>query len=226
MEDPSAREEPRAVNQYLLGDVIGEGQFGKVLQHQWQWWCWRGNPLGSQVREAMNSKTAKRVAIKKLSMERVKKARAIGMVRRSTEDWLASAVHEDWAMLQVKQEVAVIKLLQKHVHKHVVKVFEVIEQRDNHNKVLPATVAQSNPHLWHVQERVYFIMELVKGGTLQRVMESAVGHKVPVDPLRSYFKHLMRGLAHIHEKGNHASTAVVLRTAQLADHFDHRHCTP
>ena len=32
MEDPSAREEPRAVNQYLLGDVIGEGQFGKVLQ--------------------------------------------------------------------------------------------------------------------------------------------------------------------------------------------------
>lgn len=144
MEDPSAREEPRAVNQYLLGDVIGEGQFGKV-------------------REAMNSKTAKRVAIKKLSMERVKKARAIGMV---------------------KQEVAVIKLLQKHVHKHVVKFFEVIEQRDNHNK-----------------ERVYFIMELVKGGTLQRVMESAVGHKVPVDPLRSYFKHLMRGLAHIHEKG-------------------------
>ena len=143
MEDPSAREEPRAVNQYLLGDVIGEGQFGKVLQHQWQWWCWRGNPLGSQVREAMNSKTAKRVAIKKLSMERVKKARAIGMVRRSTEDWLASAVHEDWAMLQVKQEVAVIKLLQKHAHKHVVKFFEVIEQRDNHNKVLPATVVQS-----------------------------------------------------------------------------------
>lgn len=134
-------EKTRVVGNYILGDVIGQGSFGKV-------------------REAMD-RTGRRVAVKKLSMERVKRARATDMVR---------------------QEVSISKQLQKYSHRHVVKTIEVIEQTEP-------------------KERLFIVMELVKGGTLQRLIDTAPSHRLDPDPMRSYFRHLMHGLAHIHEKG-------------------------
>ena len=48
-------------------------------------------------------------------------------------------------------------------------------------------------------------MELIKGGSLKNLMDAnqAAGKMgLPLDEMRSYFLHLMLGLAHIHEKGS------------------------
>lgn len=142
MESDSDDEEHSHVGDYVLGGVIGEGSYGKV-------------------RDAMQ-RNGLRVAIKKLSMGRVKRAKAMQMVRH---------------------EIEITKHLMQYPHKNVVKVSEVIEDTET------------------TPGRVYFVMELIKGGSLKYLLDNSPDARMELSAMRSYFTHLMHGLAHIHEKG-------------------------
>eukprot|EP00303_Exanthemachrysis_gayraliae_P001841 CAMPEP_0206011696 /NCGR_PEP_ID=MMETSP1464-20131121/13677_1 /ASSEMBLY_ACC=CAM_ASM_001124 /TAXON_ID=119497 /ORGANISM="Exanthemachrysis gayraliae, Strain RCC1523" /LENGTH=330 /DNA_ID=CAMNT_0053385375 /DNA_START=29 /DNA_END=1018 /DNA_ORIENTATION=+ len=84
---------PKMVKQYMMGEILGEGSFGKV-------------------REAIDSETLRRVAVKKIDRRRLRKARG--------------------AEEQVRREIAVQRGLK---HKHIVELIETIQPPDKPDKM-------------------------------------------------------------------------------------------
>eukprot|EP00656_Telonema_subtile_P044418 TRINITY_DN5067_c0_g1_i1.p1 TRINITY_DN5067_c0_g1~~TRINITY_DN5067_c0_g1_i1.p1 ORF type:complete len:510 (+),score=65.97 TRINITY_DN5067_c0_g1_i1:152-1681(+) len=82
----------------------------------------------------------------------------------------------------VRREIEITKHLKQYPHHNVVKVSDVIEDLEGSTDT-------------------YLVMELIKGGSLSYLLEATPAGRLPLDAMRSYFNHLMHGLAHIHEKG-------------------------
>lgn len=132
------RTQPKMVNQYILGDVIGEGSYAKV-------------------REAVESTTNRKVAIKILARRKLKRLPA----GEST----------------VKKEVEVLSKL-RHVN--------IVEHIDYF------TIDE--------KEKIYIVLELVNGGTLQGLIERSTNGIMPRKQAQSIFRQLLSACEYIHSR--------------------------
>jgi len=78
----------------------------------------------------------------------------------------------------VRNEIGIMQTLSKRSHQNVINVFEVIEG-----------------------ECVHIVMELIKGCSLNRLMETLEGRRMDANQMRSYFRQMLLGVAHCHAFG-------------------------
>ncbi|KAJ1629020.1 kinase-like domain-containing protein [Pavlovales sp. CCMP2436] len=130
----------KMVKQYMMGEMLGEGSYGKV-------------------REAIDSNTLRRVAVKIVDRRRLRRMRG--------------------AEEQQRREISVQRLL---MHPGVVELVEVVNLEEKPDKM-------------------YIVLELVTGGSLQDLLGSYPDGKLPLALCHRFFLQLLRALEHCHTRG-------------------------
>merc|ERR1711937_157991 len=124
----------------------------------------------------MHTGSCLKVAIKKINMVRVRKDMKKG------------------ALEMVKTEVKILQKLSKRVHQNVIKISDVI------------TVVKETDDGKNKGERVHIVMELIKGCSLRRLMDTvkdknAKNRCLPPKQMCSYCRQMLDGIAHCHALG-------------------------
>eukprot|EP00188_Purpureofilum_apyrenoidigerum_P001305 Plantae.Rhodophyta-Purpureofilum_apyrenoidigerum.ctg17027.p1 GENE.Plantae.Rhodophyta-Purpureofilum_apyrenoidigerum.ctg17027~~Plantae.Rhodophyta-Purpureofilum_apyrenoidigerum.ctg17027.p1 ORF type:complete len:429 (+),score=109.90 Plantae.Rhodophyta-Purpureofilum_apyrenoidigerum.ctg17027:91-1377(+) len=81
-------------------------------------------------------------------------------------------------MENVKREIAIMKSMKKHPN-----LIELIEVMDE-----------------EAERKIYIVLELANGCSLQELLESTPDQRLPEPQVRHYFRQLMMGLRHLHGK--------------------------
>ena len=160
----------KMVRQYLMGDMLGEGAQGKVKEavrvrvRARVWVRARArvranpNPNHGKVKEAVDSQTLRRVAIKIVNLRQLRKV-------RSAEE-------------NLKHELAIHRRLKQANVVELIEEFRVAEK-----------------------EKLYVVLELVNGGSLQQLADSRPEHILPEALAARFTRMLFSGLAYCHSKG-------------------------
>ena len=160
----------KMVRQYLMGDMLGEGAQGKVKEavrvrvRARVWIRARArvranpNPNHGKVKEAVDSQTLRRVAIKIVNLRQLRKV-------RSAEE-------------NLKHELAIHRRLKQANVVELIEEFRVAEK-----------------------EKLYVVLELVNGGSLQQLADSRPEHILPEALAARFTRMLFTGLAYCHSKG-------------------------
>ncbi|KAG8469620.1 hypothetical protein KFE25_006075 [Diacronema lutheri] len=130
----------KMVRQYMMGEMLGEGSYGKV-------------------REAIDSTTLRRVAVKIVDKRRLRRLRG--------------------AEEQQRREIAVQRMLK---HEGIVELIEVIALEEKPDKM-------------------YIVLELVTGGSLQDLLGSYPDGRLPLALCHRFFAQLLRALGYCHTRG-------------------------
>lgn len=129
----------KMVRQYLMGDLLGEGAQGKV-------------------KEAVDSESLRRVAIKIINLRQLRK------VRNAEEN--------------LRHELSIHRRLKQANVVELIEEFRVAEK-----------------------EKLYVVLELVNGGSLQQLADSMPDHILPERLTARFTRMLFHGLAYCHSKG-------------------------
>ncbi|KAL9649881.1 hypothetical protein ABK040_011354 [Willaertia magna] len=204
------RQKPaKQVKQYILGEILGEGAYGKV-------------------REAIDSNSLKRVAIKIIKRDKLKKI-------KNGETILKNEIH---ILRRLKSHKNIIKLIEViHVdggaaassHFSFPNQAAIMTQNTNSVLTTPNSIGRESTGCGSANSsggsamssgggastcgsglmgsggkskaRTYVVIEFAGAGSLQQLMNSQPNNRLPLHEVWHYFRQLIEGLEYIHSLG-------------------------
>ncbi|KAJ3890243.1 kinase-like domain-containing protein [Lentinula edodes] len=154
----------KMINQYVMDAKVGSGQHGNV------WRCYENKQRNSKV---LAMKIVKRDNPKARRDRQYKMLRMRGGLGAAVVDGIRTAEQE------IRKEIAIMK---KCRHPHVVRLYEVIDDRKN--------------------EMVFMVMEYLGGGEIQYTSPSSPGTPIlTVEQTRRIMRDAILGLEYLHHQG-------------------------